>query len=363
MLNKIPGFRSDRRRNKIIGVIGYAFLVIGLLSSWGRGQTPLDSFVRELTWILMFLALYLPITNVFHVRDRLFFLNRKTPRGRVFGITGFVVCCIILIGIVNTIKSDKQKAFDAAQQAKLQEAQAVTAKLDEQKKADEAKQKQEAKDKADADAKAKAQADADAKAKAAADAKAKADADAKAKADADEKAKADADAKAKADAEAKQKADDEAKKQLQNTVTGFEQKIYDMEKPATAALKNFQQSLLDFGNGKITINDAYESASNAKKACDDTQYAYGTLSTPDGLPDDVNKLLKDAAEDLSTSYYTRSEALKAIMKYFDDQKPSEVQDYKDNMKMADSFTMSGVGKIFEAKSKVGIDISAQNKTN
>lgn len=207
MINKIPGFRSNRKRNKIIGIIGYVIFLIGIFVLLKSGQTPIDSLVHELTWVIIFLTLYMPIANPLNLRNKLFFFNRKSGRGKAFGIIGFIICSFVLLGIVSSLESDKQKAFNVAEQDKRQEAKVAMAKLKEQKKADEDKQKQEAKTQADAKAKADTEANAktEAKAKVESEAKINAEADAKEKAEADAKVKADAEAKVKADAEAKTK--------------------------------------------------------------------------------------------------------------------------------------------------------------
>jgi tRNA(His) 5'-end guanylyltransferase len=53
--------------------------------------------------------------------------------------------------------------------------------------------------------------------------------------------------------------------------------------------------------------------------------------------------------------YTKGKAFKTVLKYLDNQKPSDMQNFKDEMKSTDLFVLNGVTKILAAKTKVGID--------
>ncbi|NRF95731.1 hypothetical protein HQN89_33430 [Paenibacillus frigoriresistens] len=197
MVNKIPGFRTNRKRNKVIGSIGYSIFVIGMLIYLKSGQTPIDSLANELTWFIIFLGLYIPIANPFNFRNKIFLTNRKSILGKILGYTVYFFCCMIIAGITaSSLQSDKEKAFRAADNAKRQEAKVAMAKVEEQKKADEDKKKQEDEQRVEADAKAKAENDS----------KIKADKEAQAKLDQEAKIKADANAKAKKEEEAKARA-------------------------------------------------------------------------------------------------------------------------------------------------------------
>jgi hypothetical protein len=55
----------------------------------------------------------------------------------------------------------------------------------------------------------------------------------------------------------------------------------------------------------------------------------------------------------------KADAYDSVLKFLDEQKPRHVQEFKDKMKMADSFTLSGVAKIVDARSKLGIDVAKQ----
>jgi hypothetical protein len=164
----------------------------------------------------------------------------------------------------------------------------------------------------------------------------------KAKAEAEAKAKEEADAKAKADAESKQK-------QYKELVQNFEKAMYELDSRGKPAIENFQKALQ-----ANNIYTAYEAAKNAKAVMQNLQSnAYG-LDVSKELPEDVKKLLNDAKQDLSTCYYSKRTAFDYAMKFFDDQKPSSMQKYKDEMSMADNFMISSAAKLTEAKIKVGL---------
>lgn len=191
-----------------------------------------------------------------------------------------------------------------------------------------------------------------------------ADKEAKKKAEADAKAKQKAEDQANADKEAKQKAEADAilakeqSKQHQQDILDFEQSVYALEATVKPIMDNYQKIMLAVSEGNATIYDAYEAATNAKEAADHLQSEFFKLDVPKGLPKEVDSLLEDAKSDLSTAYYTKGNAFKAVLKFLDDQKPSNMQKFKDESSMSDSFIMSGVLKIMQAKEKVGIDITA-----
>jgi flagellar biosynthesis GTPase FlhF len=200
----IIGFRSGNRRNKIIASTGYVLFLIGLLVATSNAPTAWDSFVHALAWILLFLSIVIPIANIFSVRRKFFFFNRKSFIGKVLGIFGYVVLTLIVCAVVGfDMESATAKQMEAKQQA--EQVAKANVEASAKVKAEQIKAKDDAKAKAQADAQAKAQADAQAKAQADAQAKAQADAQAKAKAQADAQAKAQADAQAKAQADAQAK--------------------------------------------------------------------------------------------------------------------------------------------------------------
>lgn len=195
MLNKIPGFRSGKPANKIIAVFGYILLLMSLLIQGSTAPTAKDVVINLLIIILTFAAITIPLANIFGARDKFYLFNRSSKRGKVVGYAGYVLVCVIAIGVVANMESETAAALRAERTA--------------QSNAEEA-----AKKKAETDSQAQAKAQADEKAKQETDAKAKADAEAKAKQEQEALAKAEADAKTRAEADAKAKAEADAHKEL-----------------------------------------------------------------------------------------------------------------------------------------------------
>lgn len=168
---------------------------------------------------------------------------------------------------------------------------------------------------------------------------------------------ADKAAKEKADAEAKAAAAEQQKKN-QQSVLDFEKSVYALEGTVKPIMDNYQKVITAVSEGNATIYDAYDAATAAKKAAEHLQLEFSSLNAPKELPKDVKELLDDATNDLSTAYYTKKKAFDYVLKFLDDQKPSTMQKFKDESSMSDSFIMSGVAKILDAKTKMGIDITA-----
>jgi outer membrane biosynthesis protein TonB len=205
--NKFVGFRSGRRRNKVIALIGYFLFVIGLFGKLSVEPTPWDVFIHKIAWTMLFLSILIPIANLFSIRKKLFFFNRLSFLGRIFGTLGYALLALIVYSVIGFgMESATAKQLEAKQQAQQQVAAKSAA--DTKVKAEEAKVNadEEAKAKAKAEAQAKAQAEAQAKAQAEAQEKAQAEAQAKAQAEAQAKAQAEAQAKAQAEAQAKAQA-------------------------------------------------------------------------------------------------------------------------------------------------------------
>ncbi|CEH30248.1 Uncharacterized protein BN1090_A2_02698 [Aneurinibacillus migulanus] len=160
----------------------------------------------------------------------------------------------------------------------------------------------------------------------------------------------------KVNTEEKKKEDAAKKKEQQKAIIQFEQELYSIEKPATAAGNRYKATAEKMGKGQATIYDLYEAASNANKQADKTRYAYSTLKVPEGLPADVTDMLKEAKSKLSTAYYTKSKAMEYAMEFIDSQKPSDLQKAKEETQMSDQFILAGITKVLEAKEKMGIPL-------
>lgn len=139
-------------------------------------------------------------------------------------------------------------------------------------------------------------------------------------------------------------------------ILSFEQELYDIEKIATQAMQAYQDKANGLSDGSANIFDTYSAASNAKEKCDIVRRSYYEAEIPEGLPKKIEESLKEAKSELSTAYMVKAEAMEAAMAFLDNQKPSDLQKYKDEMSNADIFIMNGVLKITEAKQIAGIEL-------
>lgn len=135
----------------------------------------------------------------------------------------------------------------------------------------------------------------------------------------------------------------------------FEKQIYATEKIASRAIEAYTTKASDMGKGKASIYDVYSAASTAKDKCKEVQFAMNKIKTPD-VPKEIKKLLDDTKLEIGTAYMVKAEALDSAMKFLDNQKPSDMQNFKDKIKSSDSFTMGAVLKLYQAKERAGIKV-------
>ncbi|HDX9578910.1 TPA: cell envelope integrity protein TolA [Bacillus pseudomycoides] len=254
--SKIIGFRSGKKRNKIIASIAYVLFFLVLITEISTGPTLWDSFVHTLAWILLFLLVLVPIANIFLVRNRLFFFNRKSFIGKIFGVFSYVILALIVYSIVGFgMESATAKETRAEQVAETKAKQEAEAKA-------KAKQETEAKAKAKQEAEAKAKQETETKAKQEAEAKAKQEAEAKAKQEAEAKAKQEAEAKAKQEAEAKAKQEEEAKAKQEAEAKAKQEAEAKAQQEAQAKAQQEEQKKQQASSNSVNTNGKCEIKGN-----------------------------------------------------------------------------------------------------
>ncbi|TDG00658.1 hypothetical protein [Paenibacillus piri] len=154
--------------------------------------------------------------------------------------------------------------------------------------------------------------------------------------------------------------EEDQKKAIQDAVLEFEKSAYALEESIKPVMDRYTEVINNLGNGKYTINDAYEATTNIKKTVKPYNTKFNDLPIPKNLPPEVEKLLTSSRSDLSTAYYVKDKAFDAALKYLDNQKPSDLQKFKEENDSAQRFIISGVRKLLEAKEKVGLEF-APNK--
>ncbi|NUU80060.1 hypothetical protein [Paenibacillus xylanilyticus] len=168
-----------------------------------------------------------------------------------------------------------------------------------------------------------------------------------------------AEKKAKEEADLKAKNDAATKKAYQKEVLAFEKSVYALEETMSPIMSTYQEAMTGLGNGTVDIYTVYEATENAKKAADHLQSQFYNLNVPESLPKDVKEKLNAATSDLSTAYYSKGKAFDAVLEFLDDQKPSHMSKFKDEIAMSDSFVMNGILKLMEAKEAVGLKLDAK----
>jgi len=138
-------------------------------------------------------------------------------------------------------------------------------------------------------------------------------------------------------------------------VLAFAEQLQGTDKTATEAISKMQDGLDKLATGKATIYDVYSLTKDAKTACQNVMLAYQKLSVPNDLPDDVKKHLSKAKSEASTAYYAKSEGLDSALRFLDNQKPSDLQEYKDKIAQSNRFMISASLELAEAKKLVGIE--------
>ncbi|MEK4369701.1 hypothetical protein MHI48_09550 [Paenibacillus sp. FSL H7-0942] len=167
------------------------------------------------------------------------------------------------------------------------------------------------------------------------------------------------DQKAKEEAKLKNETDAAAKKANQKEVLAFEKSVYALEETMSPIMNTYQEAMTGLGNGTVDIYTVYEATENAQKAAKHLQSKFYNLDVPENLPKDVKQMLNATASNLSTAYYSKGKAFDAVLEFLDDQKPSHMSKFKEEISMADSFVMKGILKLMEAKTAVGLEVDSK----
>ncbi|MUT65855.1 hypothetical protein [Paenibacillus sp. NEAU-GSW1] len=146
-----------------------------------------------------------------------------------------------------------------------------------------------------------------------------------------------------------------------NAVLEFEKTMYANEEETKQYFDAYMEWMEALGNGQANVNDVYSSAKTAKEAASHTMTKMRKIPIDKNLPKDVKKLLEEARGDLSTAYFEKEKAMKSVMKYLDEQKPSTMQDFKDSIQMSETFVLSAATKLLQAKNAVGIEVTEKSK--
>jgi len=128
-------------------------------------------------------------------------------------------------------------------------------------------------------------------------------------------------------------------------------------RPCDRANSAAADKLTAVSKGKATVFDAYGLASTAEQACTAAWQEMGDLKAPDTLPGATRDKLGETLERCELSYYSRKESLEILMKFLDgEQRPSIVQEYKDETESAQTGVLLCVAGLIQAGGEVGAEI-------
>lgn len=140
----------------------------------------------------------------------------------------------------------------------------------------------------------------------------------------------------------------------QEAVKDLYNQIHVRETSTNLIIDGLTRRLAEIEEGKATMYDLYNSATSARDASYKAFQTINAMDIHEDLPEEVAKLLKEAKDDITTGYYHKRDAFNALMKFMDNNKPSDLQRFEELMAAGDSSIFSGRMKLDEAKKAVGI---------
>jgi len=144
-------------------------------------------------------------------------------------------------------------------------------------------------------------------------------------------------------------------KGIEQQVLAFEQKLTGLEKPALRVINQFTEATSGFGT-EYSIYDLYGIADEAEEMCQIVWLRYSDLKReiPSALPANVKKLLRESVECMETTYFTKKSSFKYAKKFLDEQKPSQLQKFTDEVEVANAFMWNAILKLTQAKAELGM---------
>lgn len=145
-----------------------------------------------------------------------------------------------------------------------------------------------------------------------------------------------------------------ATEENQATVKNFEAEILAVASPFDAAVTKASVAMTNFGDHLISTLELYQILDDTVEYIQKASSAISDIKPAKKISKEVDNLLSDARNDISTSYYFKKEAFKKILKFIDDKKTSQINEATKELKSANAMSMSGFIKINKAKIAVGV---------
>lgn len=141
----------------------------------------------------------------------------------------------------------------------------------------------------------------------------------------------------------------------------WQKEILSIHQVADDAMKQYQQIMVAMGEGEKDIYSAYSDVNNIKDTVSGAWHAIGKVKVPESLSKEHQKQLKEAQTDLQTGLFSKMEGLKQVLKFLDEQKPSYVEEAKDNFAMSEQFMLSGITRLTGVKMDLGLLEESEKK--
>ncbi len=123
---------------------------------------------------------------------------------------------------------------------------------------------------------------------------------------------------------------------------------------ADDAMATYKATLQAVGDRGLSAYDAYSRVSRVRDQNEVAWRDMGKLSPPSSLSKEHRATLKEAANSLQTSLYSRRGAYNNALKFLDEQKPSYVDAVKKDMDMANGLMIEGMAGLVSVKIDLGI---------
>lgn len=133
-------------------------------------------------------------------------------------------------------------------------------------------------------------------------------------------------------------------------VSQFLDDLFDLSDYADQSFEAMEETI----NESNSESEIYESIKTAQEKSYFISTKIRDLDIPSGVSSEVRQNLTKGRDIARTAYFTRSDALKTAMKYSDDEKPSTLSKYKEELELSDKMLIEAISYLQTAKTSLGI---------
>lgn len=141
----------------------------------------------------------------------------------------------------------------------------------------------------------------------------------------------------------------------QYDILAFENSVLTVEKEAREAFFAQEQLIAKWKSGQLSNAEAYEKTIATREKCEQVKKEVRFIRVPENLPPQVKSLLESARQDIALSYGKKVEALDSLLKFIDDNKPSDQHKFYEDFSASRGYATTAALNIIEAKRQSGID--------